>query len=137
MVYSVERLVTVEECDSMSQIAQQSKDELIYKKSSLEHRMQSYEERSVKHETDLAATSAELASLQSIFASLPAGEVKDDVESRIKRLEYRKWLLEERSDTYGSIALLEQQLGIAEVDAYIAELDVFLAAVATHRATLV
>jgi len=32
MIYSVEKLVTAEECDSMSQIAQQAKDELNYSK---------------------------------------------------------------------------------------------------------
>lgn len=98
--------------------------------------MESYEERSVKVETDLTACNAELTSLQGIYATLPAGEVKDDVESRIKRLEYRKWLLEERSATYGSIALLEQELEIAKVDAHVAEINTFIAAVDAHKATL-
>lgn len=136
MDYSVDRLTSVEECDSMLQIAQVAKDDFVYSKSTLEHRMASYEERSVKHETDLGAVTAELDSLNAIFDTLPDGEVKEDVESRIKRLEYRQWLLEERSDSYGVISLLEQQMDIAKIDAQIAEIDTFITAVEAHKTTL-
>ena len=98
--------------------------------------MTSYEERSVKHETDLAAVTAELSSLNGVVGSLPEGQVKDDIESRIKRLEYRKWLLEERSDTYGAIALLEQQLAVAEINAQLEEIDAFIAEVTDHKTSL-
>lgn len=136
MDYSLDRLTTVEECDSMVQIAQEAKDDFLYEKSSIAHRSTNYEERSVKHETDLAAVTAELSSLNGVIGSLPEGPVKKEIQSRIKRLDYRQWLLEERSDTYGALALLEQQLSIAQMDAQIAEIDAFIAEVNTHKAGL-
>lgn len=136
MAYSVDRLGTIEECDTLLQYAQKEKDDLEYTQGALEHRMESYQDRSVKHEADLTAVTTELASLQTVFDGLDPGDLKDDIESRIKRLEYRQWLLQERSDTYGVLALLEKEMEIERIVQEIAEVDIFIAEVEVRKAAL-
>jgi hypothetical protein len=44
-----------------------------------------------------------------VIAGLPEGEVKETNVSRKKKMEYRLFTLEEQSDKYGMLALLEKE----------------------------
>lgn len=136
MSYSVNKLTTVADCDSVLEIAAKEKADLEFRKTSLQRRQQSYSERSVALEADLAAVTAELGSVTTILGNLPAGDTKDDMEKRKRKLEYRKFTLEDRSKDFGAIALLEKEMEVAQVQKQIDEIDAFVSAVTTHKATL-
>ncbi|WP_395057069.1 hypothetical protein, partial [Flavobacterium sp.] len=60
-------------------------------------------------------------------------------EAEIKkkvRLEYKKFLLENRKDSYGSVALLEKELDLERINKELIEVDAFIAAITAHKATL-
>lgn len=136
MSYSVNKLTTVADCDSVLEIASKEKADLEFRKTSLQRRQQSYSDRSVALEADLAAVTAELSSVTTIIGNLPAGDTKDDMEKRKRKLEYRKFTLEDRSKDFGAIALLEKEMEVAMVQKEIDEVDAFTTAVTTHKATL-
>ena len=136
MSYSVEMLATVEQCDTLLELAQAQKDDLEFSKSSESRDLSNYQDRTVKVEADLMAVSAELEALQTMVDTLPEGDLKQDTQSRIKRLEYRKWLLEMRSETYGVTSLLERELDLAIIDRKIEEVDTLIQAVTDRKATL-
>ncbi len=136
MSYNISSLLTVEECDNMLEIAQSYRADVEYRKTSQERRRDSYSERSSQVVADLTAVNTEIASLEALIPTLPEGQVKEDLENRKTRLEYRKFLLVERSENYGTLALLDLQLNIAMSGQQLTEIDSFIAQVAAHRATL-
>ena len=136
MSYSISLLTTTQECDDV--LAQVAKDrsDVEFKQTSINRRVSTTGERSVQVVADLAAVNTEITSLQTVIAGLSAGPVKDDMETRLVKAEYRKFLLEERSESYGTYALLELEVDAARSAAELAEIDAFIAAVNAHKATL-
>ena len=79
---------------------------------------------------------AEIAAVDTVLAILPEGSTRDTEEKRKVRLEYRKFLLENRKESYGAVALLEKELDLERVNKQLTEVDVFIAEVTAHRDTL-
>ena len=52
------------------------------------------------------------------------------------RLEYKKFLLENRKESYGAVALLEKELDLERVNKQLDEVNVFIDAITAHKATL-
>lgn len=136
MSFSINRLTTTEECDNMLALVQKERSDVDYRKQTQERRRDSYSERSSQVSADLQAVITEIASLTTVIASLADGDVKDELEGRKTRLEYRKFLLEERSENYGNIALIDQELAVALSELILTEIDAFIAQVEAHKATL-
>ena len=61
---------------------------------------------------------------------------KETEEKRKVRLEYKKFLLENRKESYGAVALLEKQLDLERVNKQLDEVNAFIAAITAHKATL-
>ena len=61
---------------------------------------------------ELAAVSAEIASVDSIVAGLPEGQIKKDFQVRLTKLLYKKFTLEQRREQYGIYALLQKEFEI-------------------------
>ena len=78
MNYSFTLLSTKEDCDTAIAIAKKNKNELEYRKITLEHKKQNSVESAVEIETSLQAVNAEIAALESVIAGLPEGETKKD-----------------------------------------------------------
>lgn len=91
MAYSFTLLSSKEDCDTAIAIAKKNKNELEYKKITLEHKMQSSVEIAVEVETALQAVNAEIAALETVIAGLPEGETKKDNISKKTKLEYKKF----------------------------------------------
>jgi hypothetical protein len=70
------------------------------------------------------------------MASLPEGSAKDDAQAKLKKLQYRQFLLTERKENYGIMALMEKEMDLGMLEKQLAELGVFQTAVTTHKATL-
>ncbi|MFN0081653.1 MAG: hypothetical protein ACKVOM_03975 [Ferruginibacter sp.] len=136
MAYSVNMLTTVADCDSVIMVAQKDKSDLAFRKSSAERQKENYETNSISIDADIAATDAEIAALTPIVASLPPGAARDDNETRLKKLELKKFLLTQKDKNYGSVALLLRENDIARLSAEITETDNFIAAVNTRKAAI-
>jgi hypothetical protein len=136
MNYSLSTLTTSEMCDEAINMATEEKEDLAHKKSNLEHKYDDSKDKSVELDADLNVVNTELGALQTVVSTLPDGEAKDLLNTKIKKLEYRKFLLEERSESYGAVAVVEKELEIGMLEKQIAEVEAFIQSVTDHKATL-
>ena len=135
-MYSVTNLTTIADCDVLLNIANKEKADLAFKKLSEERLVTNYSTTSVEIDAVLQGVIAEIAAVDSILAVLPNGPTKDSEEKRKVRLEYKKFLLENRKESYGAVALLEKELDLERVNKQLDEVNLFIDAVTAHKATL-
>ena len=136
MNYSVAQLTTTTECDAVLAMIAKEKGDLQFRQTGLSRQQTNYADNSVEISTELAAVNAEIAAYTSIMAGLPAGPSKDEAEVKLKKLEYRQFLLSERQEDFGSVALMEKEMELGMVEKQLAELDVFEAAITARKAAL-
>ena len=136
MNYTVQNLTQVADCDVLLSWAQKEKADLTFRKLSVERLTDRYAEASVEVATQLQGVIAELVAVDSYIAILPDGPIKDEAVDKKTRLEYKKFLLEGRVESYGVVALLEKQMDLGRVEQEIAEVDAFVAAVEARKAAL-
>ena len=136
MEYSVQNLTEVTDCDSLLTWAQNEKSDLDFKALSDTRLITKYSTTSIDIEATLQGVNAELAATVTIIATLPDGPSKTDAENRKFRLEYQKFLLENRKANYGYVALLQKELDLKRIQQEIAEVDVFITAVTDKRTEL-
>ena len=117
-------------------MANKEKADLAFKKLSEERLVTNYSTTSVEIDAVLQGVIAEIAAVDSILAVLPNGPTKDSEENRKVRLEYKKFLLENRKESYGAVALLEKELDLERVNKQLDEVNLFIDAVTAHKATL-
>ena len=135
-MYSVTNLTTIADCDVLLNMANKEKADLAFKKLSEERLVTNYSITSVEIDAVLQGVIAEIAAVDSILAVLPNGPTKDSEEKRKVRLEYKKFLLENRKESYGAVALLEKELDLERVNKQLDEVNLFIDAVTAHKATL-
>ena len=135
-MYSVTNLTTIADCDVLLTMANKEKADLAFKKLSEERLVTNYSTTSVEIDAVLQGVVAEIAAVDSILAVLPEGSTKDSEEKRKVRLEYKKFLLENRKESYGAVALLEKELDLERVNKQLDEVNLFIDAVTAHKATL-
>jgi hypothetical protein len=110
------------------------REKAVVRQGALNVRIRSFSSSKSSITGGLASINAELTGLQAAFPALAEGDAKDDMEARIKKLEYQKFLFETRNKDKGQYALVEiahdlevVEATIARQDAYIAMLDAKLA----------
>ena len=135
-MYSLTNLTTIADCDVLLTMANKEKADLAFKKLSEERLVTNYSTTSVEIDAVLQGVIAESAAVDSILAVLPNGPTKDSEEKRKVRLEYKKFLLENRKESYGAVALLEKELDLERVNKQLDEVNLFIDAVTAHKATL-
>ena len=136
MSYSVSKITTVADCDLLLAWAVKEKADLNYKKLSEERLTNNYSETSIEIDAELQSVISEIAATETIIATLPDGNSKEDAIKKKVRLEYKKFLLENRKDSYGVVALLEKELDLTNVTQSLAEIDAFTAAITARKAVL-
>ena len=107
-----------------------------FKKLSDERLVNNYSNTSVEISAILQGVIAEISAVNTVLAVLPDGTTKDAEEKRKVRLEYKKFLLETRKESYGAVALLEKQLDLERTIKQIEETDVFIAEINNHKAVI-
>ena len=135
-MYTVSNLTTIADCDVLLNMANKEKADLAFKKLSEERLVTNYSTTSVEIDAVLQGVIAEIAAVDSILTVLPNGPTKDSEEKRKVRLEYKKFLLENRKESYGAVALLEKELDLERVNKQLDEVNLFIDAVTAHKATL-
>lgn len=136
MIYSVNKITTQADCDTLIQVANKEKDDLVYKKTTATHQSSNFATTAAEVDAELSSVNAQLSALSTVIAGLPAGQVKDSNVTKQKKLELKQFLLNQKKENYGSIALLQNEMEQATIDAQITEVDAFIADVQTHKATL-
>ena len=135
-MYSVTNLTTIADCDVLLNMANKEKADLAFKKLSEERLVTNYSTASVEIDAVLQGVVAEIAAVDSILAVLPEGSTKDSEAKRKVRLEYKKFLLENRKESYGAVALLEKELDLERVNKQLDEVNLFINTITAHKATL-
>ena len=135
-MYSVTNLTTIADCDVLLTMANKEKADLAFKKLSEERLVTNYSTTSVEIDAVLQGVLAEISAVDTIIATLPEGATKENEEKRKVRLEYKKFLLENRKESYGAVALLEKELDLERVNKQLDEVNLFIDAVTAHKATL-
>jgi hypothetical protein len=135
-MYSVTNLTTIADCDVLLTMANKEKADLAFKKLSEERLVTNYSTTSVEIDAILQGVIAEIAAVDAILTVLPNGPTKDSEEKRKVRLEYKKFLLENRKESYGAVALLEKELDLERINKQLDEVNVFIDAITAHKATL-
>lgn len=136
MNYSVTNLTQVADCDALLSWAGKEKADLDFKRLSDERLTARYAETSQELDAILQGVLAELAATETIIAVLPEGQSKEDAINKKTRLEYKKFLLQTRKESYGTIALLEKEMDLGRVQQEIAEVDAFITAVKGQKVIL-
>jgi hypothetical protein len=132
MNYTVSLLTTRPDCQALIDLANKEKDTLAFRKMGLDRKRLSATITSQEIASSLLAITTELQALQSVHDSLPDGTAKQAIFNSIKKNEYKKFLLEQRKENYGVLALLEKEYDIASVDRSIVETDGFIEQVTTR-----
>lgn len=74
--------------------------------------------------------------INAILPTLPEGSIKKENLKKLRKLDYRKFLLEDRRINYGVVALLEKELDVERISKEIVEIDAFMTSVTQKKATL-
>jgi hypothetical protein len=136
MNYSVHTLTQVADCNILLSLATKEKADLTFKKLSDERMTTRFTETAIELDAALQAVIAEIAATETIIGVLPDGPTKDDAMDKKTRLEYKKFVLETRKESYGSVALLEKEMDLARVNQELNEMDAFIAAIENKKTEL-
>ena len=136
MAYSVSKIKTTADCDLLLAWAAKEKADLEFKRLSEERLTTNYSAASIEIDAELQSVITEIDATGTIIATLPDGTSKEDVIKKKVRLEYKKFLLETRKESYGVVALLEKELDLTNVTQSLAEIDTFLAAINERKDAL-
>ncbi|NMH28717.1 hypothetical protein [Flavobacterium silvaticum] len=136
MNYSVNNLTTVADCDVLLSWAAREKSDLDYKKITDERMTTRYVQSSAEIDAELQGVIAEIAATETIILTLPEGPSRDEAMNRKIRLEYKKFVLETRRESYGTIALIEKEVDLARVNQELTEVDAFIVAITNKKASL-
>jgi hypothetical protein len=126
----------VADCDSLVAWAAREKADLNYKKITIERVAQKYAETSVGLDAEIQGVIAEIAATEIIIAALPEGPSRETAMDKKVTLEYRKFVLENRKENYGTVALLQKESELGRIDQELAEVDAFMAAVEARRLSI-
>nr|WP_199157683.1 hypothetical protein [Pedobacter sp. ASV2] len=136
MNYSVTTLTTVADCDTVLALIDKETKDLSFRKLSLERQQENYANTTLEVSSEITVLNTELSAVNTVIATLPDGDTKDDNIKRQKKLEYNLFLLTNRKANYGAIALLEKEFSIARVIQELTEADAFVAAVTARKASI-
>jgi hypothetical protein len=136
MAYTVNGITQVADCDLLLTWAQKERAELSFKKLSEDRLTTRFETSSIEIQAILQGVLAELTAIDTVIAVLPEGPTKVNELKRKVKLEYKKFLLENRKESYGAVALLQKELDFERVNNELDEVDAFIAEITARKATL-
>ena len=135
-MYSLNKINTVADCNVLLTWAEKEKSDLTFKQLSVERVTVNYSSTSVEVDAVLQGVVAEITAIETIITTLPEGQTKEDLLKKKTRLEYKKFLLENRKESYGSVALLEKELDLERINKELDEVEAFITTITDHKATL-
>ncbi len=136
MSYSMSVLETAADCDALLLLVGKEKDDLEFRKTSLERQEVTFAESSVNVPNELEGVNVELTSLLTATAGMQDGDAKSDLLKRIKKLEYQQMVLQERAENYSKFVLIDKQFDIQKMIKQVEAADALITAIQTRKAEL-
>lgn len=136
MDYSVDKLASQSECDSVIAVISKEKSDLQYKQNLLEHRQQLVNASSTDIAAEMVVLNAKIASYEGLAQSLPEGEAKQQNNIDLEAAKHRVFQLQSKMAEQGSLALLGIQVDLGQLAAQAIELEAALASVNARKAVL-
>lgn len=124
------------DCETLISIATQAKEDLEFRRLSLERLRKTATMTSVEVETEIISVTAEIAAMETVVAGLPEGATKEDTIFKKKKLEYKLLLLSQRKNNYGVVSLIEKEFDIGCIDKQLEETNSFIGAVTQYMNSL-
>jgi hypothetical protein len=136
MSYSFNSITTVADCDALLLLANREKSEINYSIDTITRRINSMTTSAADLAADLAEVQAKLATVETIIASLPDGEAKEEAITERMGYEYRLRVLNDRMDNYGAIALLRRENELEVQNASLDRQEIFITEIQNRRAQI-
>ncbi|TGE24435.1 hypothetical protein E5K00_04260 [Hymenobacter aquaticus] len=136
MNYSLNQLGSAAECDEVLAAAQKERAILTNRRQNREFESGNLATTAPQVQAELTTITAQLTGLATMLPTLPEGPAKDKWLTEKERLEYQQKVLNRRVGSNGILALLGRELDLARLNAELAEVDAFIAAVQARKAAL-
>ncbi len=136
MSYSVSTLQTLADCDELLSIANKEKAAMLFRQTALLYNKTRYADDSVQVEASLQAAIVQLAGLNTLIAPMPDGKDKEDYLQQKRDVETKIRLLKGKIATFGTLAQLNKEWGLARVALDLSEADAFIASITARKAQL-
>lgn len=135
MSFSVNKLTTIAQCDTLLTTKQRERTGLANRLNNLQFQLDNWDD-ATSATAELTTTQALITGLTPVVNALTDGDDKRRNQNQLNRYETRANNLISKVENYGTIALLEKELDRDTLTGDIATLDTFVAAVTTRRAAL-
>jgi len=136
MNFSVMKLSTAAECDQATSTANERLAELLFDQTLNQRALSGQGKITDSTNASLLSTTAEITGTEAAIAAMPEGKGKTDLQNKLRRLNDKKENLLERMQKSGAAALLDTELEGALLEAQIAQVNLFITAVAERKAAL-
>lgn len=134
MSYTLDMLSTKADCTALITMAETEKRTLNFRKEAEILQTQNATQTTQGIIEDLASVNQELDSIVPFFGTLtPGSKLYAETEAKIKRLEFKKYLLDKRQVNYGPIKLVDRQYDLECIEQNIAATDTYIAALMARR----
>jgi hypothetical protein len=136
MSYSVNGIKQIADCDVLLNWAEKEKSDLTFKKLSEDRLTTKFENSALEVQAILQGVLAEIAAIDTVITVLPDGPTKTNEIKRKVKLDYKKFLLENRKESYGAVALLQKELDFERVNNELEEVEAFIEIITARKAAL-
>ncbi len=137
MAYSLSKISTKADCDTLIASVQKEKSSLEFQQTTLEHHEEVFENGQASSiDKELAALNTELTGVAAIIDTLDPGKVKENYVKKQASLTLRQLILTEKKNYYGTVALVQTEFELAQVALQITEASNLIAALQARKEAL-
>ncbi|MDO7876879.1 hypothetical protein Q5H93_19190 [Hymenobacter sp. ASUV-10] len=138
MAYPVNLLTSVADCNTVLEHAQRELRDLTVRETVLNAQGDRTSESATDISADLAAQEAVIAALTPVVPTLPeGGKARFNTEGDLRRATQRRDNLKASQQARGPVAALDRALDLRQVQAQIAEVNIFISEVTARKVVLV
>jgi hypothetical protein len=134
--YSLNLVTTIADCDALLNMANDEKNTLEYRQTTLNYQLNNQTESSVEFASDLLAATTELQSVEASIAQMTEGDARNAQIRRKMTLELKIFNMNLRAENYGITSVLSRQMEINQVAQQLEVTDAFIADVEARKLQL-
>ena len=136
MPLSTALLATKADCDTVLAELSDVKQNLDFRKLSLERSKDNATQRASSVDADLAGVTAEIDSLTTVITTLLEGATKTEMQNRKTKAEYKLFTLNQRKLNSGTTAVILYESGLNEVTQRLTAVEADIAEVEARKAAI-
>lgn len=136
MIYNINQIATVADCDALLAIANIELSMLNHNKYMEEWQYNNVTSGTASIDAELSAVVAEKTVLESVITTLADGPIKTQMDGKIFRLGYKERILNERRGKSGLLALIQKQYAISCIEKEISENGNYVSLITARKAEL-